>query len=104
MGGTHISLKKENSLCKWKILVCHNKIDLCILNDMNDLHVTIEINYIHSFTEDLDLTKEMYAGRGTETQTPHKEMYEIDLGVSPNKFCLMWQDLIKRVRCFTNVK
>ena len=71
---------------------------------MNDLHVTIEINYIHSFTEDLDLTKEMYVGRGAETQTPHKEMYEIDLGISPNEFCLMWQDLIKRVRCFTNVK
>ena len=71
---------------------------------MNDLHVTIEINYIHSFIENLDLTKEMYACRGTETQTPHEETYKIELGVSPNEFHLMWQDLIKRVRCFTNVK
>ena len=71
---------------------------------MNDLHVTIEINYMHSFTEDLDQTKEMYAGRGVETKTPHKETYKIDLRVSPEEFCLMWQDLIKRVRCFTNVQ
>ena len=47
---------------------------------MNDLHVTIEINYRHSFTEDLDLTKEMYTGRGAETKTPLKETYKIDLG------------------------
>ena len=71
---------------------------------MNDCHVTIEINYMHSFTKDLDLTTEMYADRGVETKTPCKETYKIDLGVSPEEFHLMWQDLIKRVRCFTNVQ
>ena len=48
VGGTHISLKEENSLCKWKRLVCHNKIYLCLLNDMNDLPC-YHWNKLHAF-------------------------------------------------------